>query len=612
LTDFLASHNIDANQIRQTAEARRDAVARAAAAAQQVDQSSPDDSPEPVPAEPIPTRKLNKAQLAKQKQREKAIAKIKASATFARRAREEGIDDDSAADAQFLIETQGGQHANCALCDVRFLVTPYTITGPDGGMLCTPCAKDWKKADGPRKKRKLQGVDRRRVASRKLEGQSARGVKTLVDCCCATLANNVHNADDLGHMGPVLMDKLAAILSKKRLFRPNVLNLFLQPGTETITIYDGAYMTSDDYIKIFQLCPTIKHLRIRNAVQFKNHVMDYLTNSTVELQSFSIHGANLIDDEHWEAFLDIKGKHLKSLKVYYNDGSFGDGIVKKVADWCPDLERLKISHNWNVSDQGLKHIPKLKKLQHLTLHLLKETTNAPYVDIIKIIGHQLRTLSISEARELDDSVLEAIHTHCTKLEKLRIHDNHEMTDAGFAKLFTDWGNPSLRFVDFGYCRHIDPIEPEGNTPGIGLCNEGCTALMAHSAKNLRFLRINDCRHITSECFENVFAYGPAGPPQQIVKGKSAAKSQPSLVATGPSSFANLRNPALGAAAPLFPHLEAADVSFCWGVTDEAVTAMWRSCPELKVLKVFGNHKIRDLDVPAGRVLLGWMKEMGGG
>jgi DNA repair protein RAD7 len=54
------------------------------------------------------------------------------------------------------------------------------------------------------------------------------------------------------------------------------------------------------------------------------------------------------------------------------------------------------------------------------------------------------------------------------------------------------------------------------------------------------------------------------------------------------------------------------VSFCWGVTDEAVTAMWRSCPELKVLKVFGNHKIRDLDVPAGRVLLGWMKEMGGG
>jgi DNA repair protein RAD7 len=34
-----------------------------------------------------------------------------------------------------------GQFEHCEICSKRFTVTPYSKSGPDGGLLCTPCGK---------------------------------------------------------------------------------------------------------------------------------------------------------------------------------------------------------------------------------------------------------------------------------------------------------------------------------------------------------------------------------------------------------------------------------------------------------------------------------------
>jgi DNA repair protein RAD7 len=481
-------------------------------------------------------------------------------------------DEDEAARALFQ-ETMAplpGQMENCEICGKRFTVTAYSRAGPDGGLLCPKCTKELDQEEGSaRKRRKTNaGRQRRQVQSNLLDGIYP-GAKDLVTLCVETLAKNVDQAEDFGDLPPALIDRLAAILSKKRLLNPTTLDLFLKPDRDTVTVYDGAKLSSDDYIKIFQIVPKIKHLRLRNAVQFKNKVMDHLLDTTVELESLSLHGSNLIDDTRWDRFLTEKGSHLKALKIYHTDGYFGDEQIKLLAKTCPNLQRLKISHNQKVTDKGIAHIANLPGLQHLSLEIYKPTSSPPYVDVLNSIGPGLRTLSLATVYHIDDSVLKAIHENCQNIFKLRITDNEVLTDQGFANLFTNWYNPPLTYIDLHKCRHIDAAVPRDNPNGIGLASRGFEALMAHSGSTLRHLNVHSCRHISLESFEKVFAPGTQ-----------------------------------------YPELREIDLSFCQNVNDFVVGSIFRACPNLKTLKVFGNFGVRDVRVPKGKILIGVPNALG--
>ncbi|RFU26767.1 hypothetical protein B7463_g9576, partial [Scytalidium lignicola] len=578
LTDFLASHNISALQIRQDADARR----AAALASQHQDDANNDNEDDNGDSDLEPTPRLRNETKNQQKKRkleeEKAIAKIKASKQFRQRKRylgSDGSDEDEDEIARAIFEQNmaplPGQMENCAICEKRFTVTAYSRAGPNGGLLCPKCTKEMDKEEGAgKRKRKVAaaGNRRRQVQSNLLDGIYP-GAKDLVTLCIETLAKNVDLAEDFGDLPPSLIDRLAAILSKRRLLTPTTLDLFLRPGTDTITVYDGAKLFPDDYIRIFQITPTIKHLRIRNAIQFKNNVVDHLVGTSVKLESFSLHGANLIDDERWESFLREKGSHLRALKVYYTDGHFGDEQIELLHQTCPGLNRLKISHNQKATDAGIDHIAKITSLQHLSLEFYKNTSSKPYVNVINSIGPALQTLSIAAAHYIDDSVLEAIHENCQRLSKLRITDNEVITDQGFANLFTNWQNPPLTYVDLHKCRHIDAADPRENPEGVGLSSKGFVALMAHSGATLQHLNINSCRHISREAFETVFA-----------------------------------------ADKRYPELKEMNMSFCQQVNDFVVGSIFRSCPNLKTLKVFGNFGVQDVKVPRGKILIGMPNAFG--
>lgn len=463
-----------------------------------------------------------------------------------------------------------GQMENCELCQIRFTVTAYSRTGPNGGLLCPKCSKDLDKEEEAKKKKRVAlRPNRRQQASQLLDGIYRSGAKDLMTLCIETLAKNVDLAEDFGDLPPKLIDKLAAILSKKRLITSTTLDLFLKSTHDTIAIYDGSKLTSDDYIRIFQIVSGLKHFRARNSIQFKNKVMEYLTGCPVTLESFSIHGANLIDDEHWNSFLREKGRYLRALKVHYTDGHFGDEQLELLKSSCPDLVRLKVSHNQKVTDSGIMHIASLLNLKHLTLEIFKPTSSGPYVEILNKIGYGLRTFSLETVHYIDDSVLEAIHRNCTQLSKLRITDNEVFTDASFVYLFKGWSNPPLTYIDLSRCRHLDATQPRENEGKIGLCSDGFEALMAHSGPQLTFLNVMSCRHISREAFENVFSENKK-----------------------------------------YPELRHVDVSFCWGVNDFVVGSIFRSCPNLKTLKIFGNMSVSEVKVPRGKILIGMPNAIG--
>ncbi|KAI0135704.1 RNI-like protein [Daldinia grandis] len=589
LTDYLASQNISARQIRANNEARlRSAVATATAdqavastsAAQDVETAETAETVEDNEddAESSVAASTHQATARKRKQAAAAIEKTKNSkASKQRKSRQNALGDDS--DEEILDRSAApvpGQFENCEQCGKRFTVTAYSRAGPEGGLLCAQCGikltKEENAAKGASKKGKQKAImvpakrERRKMQSLLLDGQI--GVKTLMTLCVETLASNIHLADDLGDLPLPAIDRISRQLSKRRLMSPKTLDLFLQPQIQDIRIYDGGRLGSDDYIRIFQICSNLKTLKLRNAIQFKDSVLEHLMGRHFALNAFYISGANLISDEYWDKYLKAKGQSLQSLCVYFTDRHFGNKTVESLRNYCPSLTRLKICHNQAVTDEGVEHIAQLHSLKHLGLRLVNQTQTTPYVNVVQKIGNQLCTLSIRDVPGVDDRLLDAIHDHCTQLVKLRITNSEVMTNAGFVRLFKDWKNRSLLFVDLELCRHIDAGNPRVNQGMVGFCSGGFRALMKHSGKALRKLNVHGCRHISSEAFEDVFAMGN-----------------------------------------VYPGLLDLEISFC-EVTDLIVGLIFKSCPNLKRLNVFGCMKVKDVRVPRGKILVGVPNAMG--
>lgn len=122
-----------------------------------------------------------------------ALAKIKGSKSFKRHKRihegePEGDDEDLAWDMYTKKAPLPGQLENCEICEKRFTVTPYSKTGPEGGLLCAKCSKEQeaqKKKDEKQKKKKqpVSREKRRQIQSNLLDGILETGAEPLLELC---------------------------------------------------------------------------------------------------------------------------------------------------------------------------------------------------------------------------------------------------------------------------------------------------------------------------------------------------------------------------------------------------------------------------------------------
>ena len=268
LTDFLAANNISAAQIRDDYERRRqEAESEAAqdgattedAAARQAREDEDAQIAEQVAAEEA----AEKTRKRKRKTQE-TVAAIKKSKEAAKKKAKKGKkgkgeDDDS--DEDYDDDVLGkdmykksrpppGQLENCEICDKRFTVTPYSKTGPDGGLVCTPCGKELV-ADEKAEKKKAkapQGRKRRKVESDRLDGFITHGAKSLQHLCIQKVVEHHQDLEELGDLPPTVMERLSQIFTKKRVLDPRTLKLFLRPDLDTIAIHDCASKFSFQFV----------------------------------------------------------------------------------------------------------------------------------------------------------------------------------------------------------------------------------------------------------------------------------------------------------------------------------------------------------------------------
>ncbi|KAL8654128.1 MAG: hypothetical protein Q9210_001703 [Variospora velana] len=568
LTDFLASNNISAAQIsadyerrRREAQERAEQEVAANGTIAEEDEQQPDERDETA----LQKKKRKRAE-------EKALAEIKQGKSSkkhkkSKKGNPEGDDSDDAFGMYTKSKPLPGQLENCEKCEKRFTVTAYSKTGAEGGLLCMKCSKeltDQKKKDDKVKKQAAAPRGRQRQKqSNLLDGIVGDGAVSLQDLCIKTIADHVHDLEEFGDLPQSLLKRLSEIFSKRRVVLPRTLDLFLRSGLETIDLTDCGKLEVEDYIKIFSFAPQIHTLNLQNAGQFKDEVIDYIMERDIPLQNLKLYAANLILNSKWIEYFTKCGHRLKSLQLKWLNCSLDDEAFMHLVEHCPNLKRLKLKQCWQLGDPAVAAMQHLQKLEHLSLHFKEPVSAENLVAMITAIGPNLRTLSLEAFYYADDSVLQAIHTHCTRLEKLRFTENDACTDAGYTELFANWANPPLTFLDLSSNRSLDCDKPEGTEDLAGLATSGFEAMMAHSGSALRTLTIASCRHIEREGLANVW------------DGKKE-----------------------------YPCLKTADVSFVKRMDTMVVAGLFKSCPQLTKLTAFGCFSVSDVMVPKGVALIG--------
>lgn len=574
LTDFLASHNISAQQIHNEHQRRLQQAARDQEAANSSNAEDKENENEES-GEDVAERQKRK------RKEEKAILKLKQSKEFKRRkfqrqsrgGEDDDIDDDAL--AREMLNTKSkplpGQLENCDICEKRFTVTPYSKTGPNGGLLCTKCSKEIndeeKKEIAAKKKKSAAPRGRKRqTESDRLMGDVKPGAKSLVDICVRRVANVVHDIDDFGDMPEDVLDRLSQILSKQRVLTPRVLQLFLRRDLTRIAIYDCGKLETEDFKKIFAFMPDIEFVNLRFAGQLKDDTIHYMTDKCKMIRELQLGATNLVTDKAWVELFRAIGPGLESLKLSELNDSLKGDTVSELTQNCQNLKRLKLRSCSHMDEASVSLLGQLQHLEHLTLAVAQqETSSATLVELVNTLGPNLRTLCLEDFQELDDAVLAAITNNCNKLSKLRIRGSINATDAAFADLF---GNnspiPPLTYADLSDNRDIDNTTPEGAAEApIGVADSAFEALMNHSGSTLKHLNLKADRHISHAALLRVF------------DGKKK-----------------------------YPALKDIDLSFVTKVDDVVMAGIFQSCPALTKLAVFACFNARNARIPIGIAVIG--------
>jgi len=575
LTDFLASHNISAQQINLDYQARVQQAQRQAeqAAAQAAAEANADD---------VSDEEEDAAERKKRKRKEeKAIAKIKASKDFKKRKFEHQRDNsDDEADSDALARDmlkkpkappKPGQFANCELCEKRFTVTAYTLAAQDGGLLCTKCGKEFKdekkKADNAaaKKKKPAPRARKRQQESDRMMGDVRPGAKSLIEHCVKKVADVVNDIEEFGDLPQNLLDRLSQILSKKRVLNPRTLQLFLQPGIDRIAVYDCARLETEDFIKIFAYMPDVERVNLRMAGQLKNDALQYMIEKNAKITHLQLGATNLISDEVWCELLLKRGAQLESLKFSELNDAMKDATIQVMAETCTNLKRLKLRKCPHTTEASINAISSITSLEHLTLAIAQDCSPDILVNLLTNLGPRLRTLCLENYYYADDTVIEAIKNNCVNLKKLRLTGSSSFTDVMFASLFdNNWGNPDIPFIDLCNNRDIDNLDSEGpEEDPVGFGSAALKALMQHSGAKLARLDIHSNRHIGHDALMEVF--------------------------DGQKQYPNLR---------------VIDLSFVSHVDDYIMTGIFKSCPKLEKLTAFACFSAREVIIPQGIAVIG--------
>lgn len=315
------------------------------------------------------------------------------------------------------------------------------------------------------------------------------------------MAKYIDDVEALGDIGTINMDRICQIISRNRSLNNTTMKLFLDPGSEKLTLYDcgSTFLVLEDTAPsltctgidtnelrtIAAVVSTLKHLSLVNAGRLTDEVLDYYAEKLTALTSFHLHGAFLISRPALISFFTAMSGRLTSLSIC-NTARTSEDVFTAIAKHCPDLTELRLCNLYRLDDACIRLLAPLQNLRVLDLSRAgTELTDDAVVELLNSVGSGLKELNLSANSSLSAPTISAIHACCTRLQHLDLADLELVTDEDIRGLFTNWDkNPGVAELNLSRVVELE--------------DTGLAAIADHSGLTLESLDINSCSEISKD------------------------------------------------------------------------------------------------------------------
>ncbi|XP_044959870.1 uncharacterized protein LOC123411020 [Hordeum vulgare subsp. vulgare] len=368
-----------------------------------------------------------------------------------------------------------------------------------------------------------------------------RPVPSLASLCMQTLASHAEGIESLGGIPEELKHKLLTELCRSRKMNTHLLTEILCDNPVALQLSECSWLSEDDFETVFGKCMT-ESLEVLQLDLSGRCMPDYILPATLAkvpncmplLRKISLMGNYRLSDNGLDKLIST-APSLSSLNLSECSLLTSTGIENLANTLQSVLRELYINDCLNVD--AMMILPALKKIKHLevlSMSGIQSVCDKFVNELIPIHGSNIRELAFAGCLKLTSSSIKTIGVNCPQLSSLDIRNLNRLRDS------------AMRYLRDG-CRLIKKLKLQKST----FSDEALSQFLEESGGSLSELSLNNIEKVG-----NLTA-------RAIVLKCSVC-------------------------------LEVLDVSFCRGLTNDALGLIVDSCSSLRTLKLFGCTQITDI------------------
>ncbi|KAM3193706.1 hypothetical protein ACQJBY_070371 [Aegilops geniculata] len=368
-----------------------------------------------------------------------------------------------------------------------------------------------------------------------------RPVPSLASLCMQTLASHAEGIESLGGIPEELKHKLLTELCRSRKMNTHLLTEILCDNPVALRLRECSWLNEDDFEAVFGKCMT-ESLEVLQLDLSGRCMPDYILPATLAkapncmplLRKISLMGNYRLSDNGLDQLIS-SAPSLSSLNLSECSLLTSTGIENLASRLQSVLRELYINDCLNVDAMTI--LPALKKIKHLevlSMSGIQSVCDKFVNELIPIHGSNIRELAFAGCLKLTSSSIKTIGVNCPQLSSLDIRNLNRLRDS------------ATRHLRDG-CRLIKQLKLQKNA----FSDVALSQFLEESGGCLTELSLNNIEKVGN------------------------------LTARAIATKCSLR-------------LEILDVSFCRGLTNEALGLIVDSCSSLRTLKLFGCTQITDI------------------